>query len=249
MVYCPSIGVTIGKDFYGERWRYHCPDDYVRAVASAGGAPVLLPGATIAAAGPGIAARLDGLLLSGGGDLDPAHFGQEPHPANGPVDAERDRAELDLVAWALEEDLPILAICRGMQVLNVALGGDLIQDLPSAGYPGHKQDSPSRAAKAHRVAPVPGTALYSLAAGPYMVNSFHHQAVGSLAGRLAAAAYADDGLVEAVVYPGRPVIGVQWHPESYAHEAPEAAALFAWLVRESARRKGSEARHFSLSGA
>ncbi|NLG84039.1 MAG: gamma-glutamyl-gamma-aminobutyrate hydrolase family protein [Firmicutes bacterium] len=229
------IGITIGKAFWEERWRYFCPQDYPRAVAAAGGWPLLLPAETVLAAGEELLTRCDGFLLSGGGDLAPYLFGQEPHPASDPPDEVRDRAEIALVRMALTAGRPLLCVCRGLQVLNVALGGDLIQDLPSAGYHGHAQVGP-REERTHQVIPEDGTFLATLLQGPAPVNSFHHQAVGRPAPSLVVAARAPDGVIEALEMPGRPVLGVQWHPENYAHLAPEAARLFGWLV-EAARRR------------
>ncbi|MGQ9778934.1 MAG: gamma-glutamyl-gamma-aminobutyrate hydrolase family protein [Bacillota bacterium] len=230
------IGITIGKAFWEERWRYYCPEDYLRAVLAAGGWPLLLPAETVLAAGEELIGRCDGFLLSGGGDLEARLFGQEPHPANGPPDEARDRAEIALIRWALAAGRPLLCICRGVQVLNVALGGDLIQDLPSAGFPGHDQPGP-RWERTHPVIPQEGTFLATLLEGPTMVNSFHHQAVGRPAPSLIVAARAPDGVIEALEMPGRPVLGVQWHPENYAHLAPEAARLFSWLVETARGRR------------
>ena len=233
----PQIGITIGTAVWEERRRYNCPGDYVRAVLAAGGRPVLLPAEYILAEGSVILTRFDGFVLSGGGDLDPRLFGQQPHPATGEPDRARDQAELNLARWAVAAGCPLLAICRGLQVLNVALGGDLLQDLPSAGYSGHYQAKP-RTERTHSVVPSPDTPLARLIPAPVMVNSFHHQAIARLAKTLVPAASSADGIVEAVVATGRPVIGVQWHPENYAHLAADAAALFAWLVGEAGGASG-----------
>ncbi|MGE5529831.1 MAG: gamma-glutamyl-gamma-aminobutyrate hydrolase family protein [Patescibacteria group bacterium] len=230
----PLIGITVGRVLSEGRLRHQCADDYVQAVAAAGGWPVLLPAEAILAAGAEFLARFDGFLLSGGGDLEPGLYGQDRHPATGEADPPRDQAELRLARSAVAQSRPILAICRGIQVLNVALGGDLVQDLPSAGYAGHDQAEP-REIGTHPVEPVPGTPLAGILPAAALVNSFHHQAVSRLAAPLAAAAYAPDGLVEAVYIPGRSVLGVQWHPECQARHAPEAAALFTWLVAEAKR--------------
>ncbi|MGE5549238.1 MAG: gamma-glutamyl-gamma-aminobutyrate hydrolase family protein [Bacteroidota bacterium] len=245
----PTIGITIGKVFTDDRWRYQCPSDYVRAVLAGGGQPVLLPGAMILAAGEGVCSLCDGFLLSGGGDIDPCHYGQEPHPMTGPADRERDQAELALVRMAVAAGRPLLAICRGMQVLNVALGGDLIQDLPSMGYTCHDQTEP-RSVRTHAVTPVQGTPLADLMPGSMPVNSFHHQAVGRLASGLSAAAHSPDGIIEAACLPGRPVLAVQWHPENYLDQAAEAFALFRWLS-EQARTPGRSSipAYYSSGGA
>ncbi len=233
----PCIGITIGKTMFDGRWRYLCAEDYVKAVLAAGGRPVLLPAETILAAGESLAAECDGFVLSGGGDLAAELFGQSPHPANSVPDPVRDRAELLLASSALRARRPILAICRGLQVLNVALGGDLLQDLPSAGFSGHDQAEP-RTVRTHSVTPVAGTLLAELLPSSVPVNSFHHQAVGRLAGDLVVAGRSPDGVIEAAALPGRPVLGVQWHPECYAHLAPDAARLFSWLVGEAGHAAG-----------
>ena len=230
----PNIGITIGKALVDGRWRYQCAEDYVRAILAAGGRPVLLPAETVLAAGESLAAEYAGFILSGGGDLEAGLYGQAPHPANGEPDPARDQAELFLASLAVRVGRPLLAICRGLQVLNVALGGDLLQDLPSAGFPGHDQAEP-RTARTHPVELIGGTLLGELLPARIVVNSFHHQAVGRLAGDLAVAGRSPDGVIEAAVLPGRPVLGVQWHPEGYAHLAQDAARLFTWLVGESGR--------------
>ncbi len=230
----PRIGITIGKVLSDGRWRYQCAEDYVQAALAAGSRPVLLPAETILATGESLAREYDGFILSGGGDLEAGSFGQPPHPANGEPDLARDQAELFLASLAVRTGRPLLAICRGLQVLNVALGGDLLQDLPTAGFPGHDQAEP-RTARTHPVDLVGGTLIGELLSTPIMVNSFHHQAVGRLAEDLAVAGRSPDGVIEAAVLPGRPVLGVQWHPEGYAHLAQDAARLFSWLVGESGR--------------
>jgi len=190
----PFIGITAGKVWSDERWRYQCAEDYCRAVLEAGGWPLLLPAETIMAAGRDLLSACDGFLLSGGGDLDPILFGQEQHPASDDPDPARDRAELSLARLAVEAGYPLLAVCRGLQVLNVALGGDLIQDLASAGYPGHVQTQ-ARTVRTHLVTPAAGTILAELLPGPTAVNSFHHQAIGRVAGPLAVAGHAPDGVI------------------------------------------------------
>ena len=223
------IGVTLGKAWSDGRWRHQCASCYLEAVLKAGGEPVPLPAETILAGGAALLKRFDGFVLSGGGDLDPALYGQETHPATGAAETPRDRGELMLIGCALEANRPLLAICRGIQVLNVALGGDLVQDLPSAGFTGHDQ-AEAREARTHTVIPVPDSPIHALSPAAFKVNSFHHQALGKLGKGLAIAGQAPDGVIEAVWLPGRPVLGVQWHPETYAHEAAEAAGLFRWLV-------------------
>jgi len=206
------------------------PVDYVRAVEHAGGRPLLVPPSE-----SGVEETLDaldGLIFSGGSDLDPALYGQEPHPETRGVVAERDRAELELLQAALARDMPVLAICRGSQVLNVALGGDLVQHLPEVvGHERHKH-TPGEFAD-HDVAVEPGTRLGEIVGAHAPVKSHHHQGFGRLGRGLRPAAHADDGAVEAVEDPERRfALGVLWHPE-----AGEDMKLFEALVEEAARYK------------
>ncbi len=179
--------------------------------------------------------RLDGLLLPGGGDLDPAQYGQTRRAKLLGPDDDLDRVELALARWALRDDLPVLAICRGIQVLNVAAGGTLIQDIRS--------DRPGALAHesgpvldwdliAHEVSITPGTRLAGLVGGePLAVNSRHHQAVDRVAEGFVVCAAASDGMVEAMEHPGRRfALGVQFHPEDLFETQPRLAALFAGFV-------------------
>jgi len=199
------------------------PAAYVRAVDQAGGRPVLIPPSA-----DGIDETLDavdGLLFSGGSDLDPDLYDQEPHPATSGVVAERDRAELALLEAALARDMPVLAVCRGSQVLNIARGGDLVQHLPDVvGDEKHKH-TPGTFAD-HDVTLEPGTRLAALLGERAPVKSHHHQGIGRLGDGLQVAAYAEDGTVEAVEDPShRFAFGVLWHPE-----AGEDLRLFEELV-------------------
>jgi putative glutamine amidotransferase len=210
------------------------PMDYVRAVERAGGRPLLVPPSD-----EGVEEALDavdGLIFSGGSDLDPATYGQEAHPETRGVVADRDRAELTLLQAALARDMPVLAVCRGSQVLNVALGGDLIQHLPDeVGHDNHKH-TPGEYSD-HDVALEPETRLASLLGDHAPVKSHHHQGFGRLGSGLREAARADDGTLEALEDPSRRfVLGVLWHPE-----AGEDQRLFAELVEE-ARRYREERR-------
>jgi putative glutamine amidotransferase len=204
------------------------PQTYVDAVAQAGGAPVLLPPV------PGIEAavnHLDALIISGGPDVAPQRYGAEPGEHTVVIRPDRDAAEFALLNAALAIDLPVLGICRGMQLINVALGGTLIQHLPDAvGHDGH---SPVLGAMGeHKVTIEPSTQLAGIAgAGLHAVPTHHHQGVDRLADGLVASAWAEDGLIEAFEQPARPfLIGVQWHPE-----AGQDGALFRALA-QAARR-------------
>jgi gamma-glutamyl-gamma-aminobutyrate hydrolase PuuD len=210
------------------------PLEYVRAVERSGGRPLLVPPSEL-----GVEETLDavdGLILSGGSDLGPELYGQEPHPETSGVVPERDRAELTLLQAALSRDLPVLAICRGSQVLNVAAGGDLVQHLPEVvGHDEHKH-TPGVFAD-HDVTLEAGTRLAELLGERAPVKSHHHQGLGRLGEGLRVAAHAEDGAVEAIEDPTRRfALGVLWHPE-----AGEDMKLFAALVEE-ARRYRSERR-------
>jgi putative glutamine amidotransferase len=210
---------------------------YLAAVRAAGGLPVVLaPLATPEE----IAATLDavdGLLFTGGRDVDPRHFGEAVLNETVELEPDRDAFELPLIRGALARDLPVLAICRGCQVLNVALGGSLWQDLP-AQRPGdlvHRQRAP-RDAVTHAVHIRAGSLLAAVAGegvadDTLQANTFHHQAVRDVAEGLVAVGYAADGMVEAVEAPDHAfVLGVQWHPESLAPRRPEHRRLFQALV-------------------
>jgi putative glutamine amidotransferase len=202
------------------------PAAYVRAIEAAGGRPLLVPPST-----DGIDEtldRLDGLLFSGGSDLDPELYGQEAHPETNEIVPERDRAEIALLRAALERDMPVLAVCRGSQVLNVVLGGDLVQHLPDVvGDEKHKH-TPGQFAD-HEVELEPGTRVQEILGDHAPVKSHHHQGYGKLGSGLRESARAEDGTVEAVEDPERRfAIGVLWHPE-----AGEDFALFEALVEEA----------------
>jgi putative glutamine amidotransferase len=204
------------------------PNDYVRAVERAGGRALLVPPSP-----DGVEETLDaldGLVFSGGSDLDPALYGQEAHAQTRDVTRARDDAELTLLRAALERDLPVLAICRGSQVLNVALGGDLVQHLPDeVGDEKHKH-TPGVYAD-HEVAIDDGTRLATVLGDRAPVKSHHHQGFDRIGEGLQVAARADDGTVEALELPEqRFAVGVLWHPE-----AGEDASLFEALVEEAER--------------
>ncbi|UUN31021.1 gamma-glutamyl-gamma-aminobutyrate hydrolase family protein [Streptomyces sp. FIT100] len=187
------------------------PEGYPRLVQSAGGIAVMLPPDDPGRAA-GVVSRLDGLVVAGGPDVEPVRYGAEPDPRTGPPARERDAWELALIEAALASATPLLGICRGMQLLNVALGGTLVQHLD-----GHAKE-PGVFTR-HDVAPVPGTRYASLVPEESSVPTYHHQAVSRLGTGLIASAHASDGTVEAVELPGGAgefegwALGVQWHPE------------------------------------
>lgn len=210
----PLIGVTTYLDpaAWGV-WELPAallPAAYPSLVQAAGGlAAMLPPDASSPSAAAEAVARLDGLVVAGGADVDPVRYGAERDPRTGPPAPERDAWELALIEAALESGTPLLGICRGMQLLNVALGGTLVQHLD-----GHVERVGHFAR--HTVKPVPGTRYGSLVPEATDVPTYHHQAVDRLGRGLEPSAYAEDGTVEAVELPpggGAWVLGVQWHPE------------------------------------
>jgi gamma-glutamyl-gamma-aminobutyrate hydrolase PuuD len=232
----PIVGITsyVQEARWGV-WRSPAaliPMAYVRAIEHAGGRPLLVPPSedgveeTLGA--------LDGILFSGGSDLDPQTYGQEPHPATDGIVPERDRAELALLAAALERDMPVLAVCRGSQVMNVARGGDLLQHLPDVvGDEKHKH-TPGVFAD-HDVDLEGGTRLQTLLGERAPVKSHHHQGFGRIGDGLHVAARAEDGIVEAIEDPTRRfALGVLWHPEE-----GEDFALFQALVEEARAYRAS----------
>jgi putative glutamine amidotransferase len=215
---------------------------YVKSVLAAGGVPLVLSPLI----GPTYAARAldgaDGLLLTGGEDIHPAWYHAEPSPHLYPPSRERDLFELALFGVARQLGLPILGICRGIQLVNVAMGGTLFQDLPSE-RPDALDHNPKaeRIARTHALRLTPGSrAAGALGTVTLAVNSFHHQAVRDLANGLVATGWSEDGLIEAVeTGPGAPwMLAVQWHPEeAYAEaDAPERG-LFRALIEEAGRRE------------
>ena len=209
------------------------PERYIACLARAGARGLLLPGPDPA----GAAGALDvfaGLLLIGGGDVDPARYGEAAHPSVYGVDPGRDELELGLVRSALDDEVPTLAICRGFQVLNVALGGTLHQHLPDLEDWSVHGSPMSEPAVLHEVKLDP-TSRTAAACAVDVVNaaSHHHQGVDRLGDGLRATAWTDDGLVEGVEAEGAGwVVGVQWHPEMTAAEDPEQQALFDAFVAQ-----------------
>ncbi len=194
------------------------PGRYLDMVQDAGGQPVLIPppapgSSTSKAAVEALVGVLDALVLIGGGDIDAGRYGRRADPRNGGVNGERDSLELGLVAAALDRDLPLLAVCRGLQVLNVALGGDLVQQLPDV--IGSRAHQPRQGAFGSvTVVAEEGTTVRHLYGERFDVLCSHHQAVDRLGGGLVVSATSGDGVVEAVELPDhRFVVGVQWHPE------------------------------------
>ncbi len=220
------IGVTPSRD---EKGKLCIHRDYMDALSRAGALPVLLPLRQEEALLEEMLRRLDGLLLTGGGDVDPRAYGEETLPFCGEIMPDRDAMEFYLCRRALERDLPLLGICRGHQVLNCVLGGTLYQDI--AAQRGEKvrhprEDRPREAV--HSVKVERGTLLHRITGlGEIQVNSRHHQGIKALGEGLTVCARAEDGLIEGIEMPGkRFVLGVQWHPESMSDTREEEQKLF-----------------------
>jgi putative glutamine amidotransferase len=206
------------------------PAPYLRAVERAGGVPVLLPPTTVRGA-EAVVGALDGIVLSGGGDLEPGLYGAERHAETGPPQPSRDRYEFALIRAVIEADLPFLAICRGIQVLNVARDGDLVQHLPEA--VGHDEHSPIPGRMgSHEVRIALASTIGKILGDQAAVPTHHHQAVRRLGKGLVAVAWTEDQVVEAIELQGhRFGLGVQWHPEE-----SDDQRLFEALVAEAAER-------------
>jgi len=236
----PLIGVSTSVTFDRYPERAYVNAAYLGAVQQAGGIPILLPPQLEPSVRAELVKRLQGVLLTGGGDVDPARFGEAPHPTTADVSAARDGLEIELTRWAIETRTPLLAICRGLQVLNVALGGSLHQDIPSE--PGSPLDHSqvallgSRGTAVHQVKVQDGSRLAGiLGALEVDVNSFHHQAIHRLGRGLKDVAWAPDSIVEGVelVDDSRFVVGVQWHPEELVGHDRIARNLFHALVERA----------------
>lgn len=216
----PLIGITAYTRNYIEKgWDFDV--SYAQnavAIEAAGGLPVLIPAKVSLETLRAIYERLDGVLLPGGGDVDPTEYQAEPHPTTGNIDHDRDRTEMALTRWAYEDGLPTFGICRGIQVMNVALGGSLIQDVPSlvAAPLRHDLDpGETRARILHDVTLTDGCRIAQILGQTRVpVNSIHHQAIERPAPPLTVVGHAPDGVIEAVEAAEKPFfMAVQWHPE------------------------------------
>lgn len=201
--------------------------EYAQSVARAGGIAVHIPLETDAFA---LAERLDGLIIAGGEDVDPRRYGQVPGPHTPIVDPQRDEVELAMLESAIARGIPVLGVCRGQQLINVAYGGTLIQHLEPGAGESHMGTPYPRSHRVHEVSLSPGTVAHTLYGSSAQVNTFHHQAVDRLGDGLVVSGRAPDGIIEAIEVPGAPIIAVQWHPECFSDDP-----IFGWLV-EHARR-------------
>jgi putative glutamine amidotransferase len=240
----PLIGITAGKKFHPAKRSEEqsitisLETQYIESAARSGAAVVIIPGNVDEESAAAVLGALDGIILSGGGDVMPLSYGQEPHPASLLQDPARDRVELAVIKSALARGLPILGICRGIQILNVALGGSLIQDIPSqvAGACQHYSQAEGTTGM-HTIDIVPGSLLGRVIGQTTLaINSYHHQAIAELGRGLRINAKARDGVIEGIeADDGRPILAVQCHPEAAAAVDPAMQALFGWLC-DAARK-------------
>ncbi|MEZ4767769.1 MAG: gamma-glutamyl-gamma-aminobutyrate hydrolase family protein [Caldilineales bacterium] len=247
----PMIGMPCARD-KSQRY-YGLPifiqnTTYLKAVTDAGGVPVIIPLQLSEEMLRVIYETLDGVFLPGGEDLDPALYGEEHHEFLGPIDGERDRTEMLLARWALADGKPVLAICRGMQILNVASGGSLFQDIRAQRDGSEKHDyfppAFERVRISHDVEIQPDSRLGRIFGQRATVNSMHHQALKSLGQQCQPIAWAPDGVVEAMEITGHPyALGVQWHPEELATHQGDAGSrqLFADFVAQCRARRTNHA--------
>lgn len=229
--------ICVGLTSYppNDQGRYFLALDYVQAVHRAGAIPILFP--PIGDHAQAWLDRVDALVMPGGGDVDPLLYGAEPHPLSMGVNPARDVVELALLRAAWQRRMPMLLICRGMQLLNVALGGTLHQHVPDRYGDRVAHRDPERKPVPHSVRVEPGTRLHRIVGtAETRVASLHHQAVDVLAPGLRPAAYAADGLLEACEAVDRWAVAVQWHPEATAEHDADQRSLFDALVAEAAGR-------------
>ncbi|MBF6611725.1 MAG: gamma-glutamyl-gamma-aminobutyrate hydrolase family protein [Chloroflexi bacterium] len=247
----PIIGVSTMDDHDAagvHMDRFSNNQAYVKAVEAAGGVPILIPQLEDPAALRCIYEMLDGLMLPGGLDMHPRFYGQEPHPALDPSDLGLDHIETTMLPWALEDDMPVLGICRGEQVINVVMGGTLVQDIYTQ-YPtsiDHRESAKRKIRDylAHDIVVDEGSRLRGIVGEDRVwVNTAHHQAIDRVAPGLVATAWAPDGIVEAVESPDRHyVVAVQCHPEILYRKHRWASRFFQSFVEAASERLQSSQR-------
>ena len=234
----PLIGITAGhSENKNGLPQIHLLRTYVDATIKAGGVPVIIPSELTEEGWKLLYGKLDGIIFSGGADIDPEIYQGEPHPTVYGLDHERDRLEIPLILHAIEDKKPFFAICRGFQVLNVALGGTLHTHISDQLENSLQHDTPrelKRDALAHEIKVEEGSQLAEILGTPILeVNSWHHQGAKDIPPQLKVTAHSSDGLVEAMEIPDHPyAIAVQWHPE-WMPEDPAMNALFKSFVEAS----------------
>lgn len=206
--------------------------DYSRAISLAGGMAV---GLSRDAPVEAMLRRIDGLVLTGGADVNPTRYGEVPSAECGAIEDERDEWEIALVNEALRGGVPVYGICRGIQLLNVARGGTLVQDIGSSSGDRHDRYEVAREETVHAVRMVRGTLAHEVFGGELRVNSLHHQAVDEVGAGLVASGHSPDGTIEVLEMPGAKVLGVEWHPEMLLRAQPDPG--LSWLVAEAGRAR------------
>lgn len=228
----PIVGISCSYDYNGHG--YNLAADYVQAIEAAGGLPVILPYLKNSFAIKELLKRIDALLLTGGGDVDPIFFGEEPFIGTGAISPARDIFEIELTSMAIDLAYPVLGICRGIQVLNIVAGGTIHQDLHLAvDMPlKHKQEAPSWY-PTHQIGILPNTKLADiLGVNEIRVNSFHHQSVAQVAPGFVVSAESHDGVIEAIENTqAKFLLGVQWHPEHLWMKNEKFLNLFTYFIR------------------
>ncbi|MGA8941901.1 MAG: gamma-glutamyl-gamma-aminobutyrate hydrolase family protein [Thermoactinomyces sp.] len=236
----PLIGLTMSLE---EEKKQCLGRVYTDAVLQAGGIPLLLPYIADDQIIRHLSLKLDGLILTGGGDIDPTLFDEEPHPNLGEIIPDRDDMEIALIEQFMAQNKPVFGICRGCQILNIALGGDMYQDILSQKQTmlQHSQRAPRNHAS-HTITIMENTLLHSIyGKGLTKVNSFHHQAVRNIKPPFQISAVAKDGIIEAFESSEHEfVLGVQWHPEEMVQKDTDAIKLFQAFVYACIRRKESQ---------
>lgn len=236
----PLIAITASTRIDAGMRRVRLNAAYVAAVERAGGVPLVVPPLARVDEAARILDVAQGLVLTGGEDVEPGRYGAAPHPALRVTSAARDATEIALVTLARDRTLPTLGICRGIQLINVAFGGSLVQDIPSERPDALAHDDPERARDAivHEIEVEPGSRVAEvMGPGPRRVNSLHHQAVDRVAEGLRATAWAGDGIIEAIEAPSDAwwMLAIQWHPEDLDETSPADRRPFAALVARAAR--------------
>lgn len=227
----PIIGITSSYD--EQNHNILLRQYYVEAVQAAGGVPIILPSILPEDSANSLLKSIDGLILSGGVDVDPLLFGEEPLPNMGEICPERDKFELALTRLALAQDLPLLAICRGIQVLNIAAGGNVLQDIGAVIQDPvkHNQQAPKWYGT-HTINILPGSRLAELWGEKMVVNSYHHQAVGTVGEGFVVNAWSQDGVVEGIESLNHSfVLGVQCHPECMWYKNERVFELFKRFIQ------------------
>ena len=231
MIMKPKIGIVVCGLHEN---RQFVTNAYIQSIRYAGGLPLIIPLVKSAPAIEDYVKLCDGFLFCGGADITPLLFGQEPVNGIGETNISLDIFQIRLMKQVLQKKKPVLAICRGMQILNVACGGTVLQDisLKSGDTLNHMQASDSRRDISHKVTIKRGTLLHRIAGNILYTNSFHHQALDRPGAGLTASAHTSDGTIEAVEMPDRPfVVGVQWHPEAMFRTSSAMRDLFHAFIR------------------